>query len=305
VPGGLEDFFPFREWGLTVEYGVVPRTLDVVTRTGDQFQAGPSEVLVDMGQHGRMLVQRDHIVLDVPPGLDLGAIDFYLYGFVPRVVRILREEYSLHASAVVAGGVAVAVMGMSRAGKSTTTMGLVQRGCPLIVDDVLPVDVRDDAVTVHGWDRPLHLREEAAARLGVAPATRREQPGGTKVRTRPGGRGEAVPLGVIVELTIDETSADVRTTWLSGAQRLAVVIEHSDVAQLASADGRQASFFHWAADVADRVPIARVTRPSAGWTLESVVDAVVAIGEEVGEAASGHSGAGRPRRPGPRRGSWR
>jgi hypothetical protein len=272
----VEQYFPFRHWGLTVEFGPLSDSLDVVTRTGVQFQAGPSEVLVDMREHGRMLVQRDRVVLDITPGLNLAAIDYYLYGFVPRVVRILREEYSIHASAVVVGDLAVAVMGMSQAGKSTTTMGLVQRGYPLIVDDVLPVDVRDGSVTVHGWERPLHLREEAAARLGVGRAVRREQPGGTKIRTHPGGRDEAVPLAVLVELTFDEDARDVSATWLTGAERLAVVIAHSDVAQLASADGRQASFFRWAADVANRVPIARVTRPSAGWTLDRVLDAVLA-----------------------------
>ncbi len=173
------------------------------------------------------------------------------------------------------GTTAVAVMGMSTAGKSTTTMALVQRGHPLIVDDVLPVDVHGDRVTVHGWARPLHLREEAAARLGVE-SGRRHQPGGMKVRTIAGGRQDAVELSLLIELTVDEGADEVSAATLSGAERLAVVISHSDVAQLASADGRQQSFFRWAADVADRVPIVRVTRPSRVWTLDQVLDAVEA-----------------------------
>lgn len=276
MTGDVEDFFPFRDWGIAVEFAPLPTILATVTRTGTDFQAGPGEVLADLQGHGRMLVERDRIVLDVPPDLDLAQIDYYLYGFVPRVVRILREQYSLHASAVVIGSAAVAVMGMSRAGKSTTTMGLVHRGYELIVDDVLPVDVDGAAVTVHGWDRPLHLREEAVAQLGVGPLVRRSQPGGTKLRAHVGGRDADTPLSVVVELTVDDDADEVSWTWLSGSERMAVVIGHSDVARLASADGRQASFFRWAAQVADRVPIARVVRPAQGWSLEPVVAAVEA-----------------------------
>lgn len=281
-----DDYFPFSAWGVAVEFGLVPSTLASVTRTGRQFQAGPTEVLVDMGEHGHMLIEQDRIVLDERTRSRLGDIDFYLYGFVPRIIRILREEYSLHASAVVHGRGAVALLGHSTAGKSTTTMGLIRRGHELVVDDVLPVDLSPEGVFVHGWQRPLHLREEAADRMGFGASTRRDQPSGVKVRASAGGRDHPIRLSLLVELVPDDAAREVTVAWLAGAQRAAVVIAHSDVAYLASADGRQRSFFSWAAEVADRVPVARITRPTAGWHLEAVLDAVDEALASTGVAAT-------------------
>lgn len=283
MAGDPHDFFPFDKWGVAVEFGPVPSTLPSVTRTGSQFQAGRTQVLVDMGEHGHMLIERDRVLLEERTRPHLSEIDFYLYGFVPRIIRILREEYSLHASAAVHGTGAVALVGHSNAGKSTTTMGLVRRGHMLVVDDVLPVDLSPEGVFVHGWERPLHLREEAADRLGFGLAERRDQPSGIKVRTSAGGLDRPIPLSVLMELVPDAGSQRVTLTWLAGAQRAAVVIAHSDAAYLASADGRHASFFRWAAEVADRVPVARVTRPTAGWHLDEVLDAVDAAAAVVGD----------------------
>lgn len=274
MAGDPDDYFPFERWGVAVEFAPVPTTLVSVTRMGSQFQAGQTEVLVDMGEHGHMLIERDRVILEEGTRAHLGEIDFYLYGFVPRIIRILREQYSLHASAAVHGMGAVAVLGHSNAGKSTTTMGLVRRGHALVVDDVLPVDLSPEGVFVHGWERPLHLREEAAGRLGFGSAERRDQPSGVKVRTSAGAQESPIPLSLLIELVPDDAAEDVTLLWLAGAQRAAVVIAHSDVAYLASADGRQESFFRWAAEVADRVPVARISRPTRGWHLDEVLDAV-------------------------------
>ncbi len=51
-------------------------------------------------------------------------MDYLVYGWAPRWIRVLRQEYTLHASAVVIDAGALAVMGFSGAGKSTTVTAL-------------------------------------------------------------------------------------------------------------------------------------------------------------------------------------
>lgn len=61
----------------------------------------------------------------------------YLLGPVLGLVLRLRGTPSLHASAVVIDGVAVALVGPAGAGKSSTAAALATRGHPLVADDVL------------------------------------------------------------------------------------------------------------------------------------------------------------------------
>jgi hypothetical protein len=70
----------------------------------------------------------------------------YLLGPVFGLVLRLRGISSLHASAVVMDGVAVALVGAAGTGKSTTAAALAARGHALLADDVLALRVVGDAI---------------------------------------------------------------------------------------------------------------------------------------------------------------
>jgi hypothetical protein len=78
----------------------------------------------------------------------------YLLGPVLGFVLRLRGVVSLHASAVVVDGQAVAFMGPVGAGKSTLAALFAAHGCPVITDDVLPLLHRGNA----WWVQPGYPR---------------------------------------------------------------------------------------------------------------------------------------------------
>lgn len=80
----------------------------------------------------------------------------YFLGPVLGFIAGLRGRSSLHASSVRAGDGAIAVVGCAGAGKSTTAAALVQRGCPLISEDVTVLD--DNAGRFHVLPGYPHIR---------------------------------------------------------------------------------------------------------------------------------------------------
>jgi hypothetical protein len=72
------------------------------------------------------------------------AAALFLCGHIFSFILRRRGIYCLHASCLAVDDRAFALVGDSGAGKSTTATALVDRGCRLVTDDVLPIVPGDD-----------------------------------------------------------------------------------------------------------------------------------------------------------------
>jgi hypothetical protein len=279
------DAFPALEWGVEVVVGQTPERLHGVTRDEGFMQMAPGQFLALIDGVGRMHVTADRVTIQPDPGHTLDELDYVLYGWAPRWIRILRGEYSLHASAVVIDGGALAVMGFSGAGKSTTVTALSRLGHELIVDDVVPVDFVDEVPFVHGWVRPVHLTDEAAAHFDVPDTDRVGALATSKVVASLPSAGGLHRLLLAVELMVDDDAATVTTRRLAGAERLQAILNNANGAGVSAADGRATSFFAWATRVASAIEVYRVSRPPTGWFLDTVTGQIASIVQESQGAA--------------------
>jgi hypothetical protein len=89
---------------------------------------------------------------DWPPSLTIEDTATYLLGPVMGFVMLRRGIISLHASAVVIGSEAVALVGPAGSGKSTTAAAFSTKGFHVLADDVVALDDRTD----HFWVRPAY-----------------------------------------------------------------------------------------------------------------------------------------------------
>ncbi len=108
---------------------------------------------------------------------NLEDISIHLLGIILSFVLRLRGMVSLHASAVVIDGQAVALAGTAGAGKSTTAAVFAQRGHPVLTDDITALKPVADGFFVQP-DRPeIRLWPESSAMLfGSADALPRLSP---------------------------------------------------------------------------------------------------------------------------------
>lgn len=272
--------FPTQQWGVTVRVGEVPDHLENTTRDEGFLQMSATTFLVKTEGIGDMLVTRDEVVLAPYPDSSVEAMGYLIYGWAPRLIRILRREFSVHASAVMIPGGAIAVMGAAMAGKSTTTMGLVRSGLPFIIDDVLPVDFTDEGAVVHGWERPLHLRDSAADFFQVSRENTLVTSVETKVQLTLPSHTSSLPLRFLVELQPDPLVDSVTLTRLSGVAALQACMRNTNSAGIAGADGRGKAFFEWVTTLSQTVPIYQLTRPKEGWSLDAVLDSLQPLVED-------------------------
>jgi hypothetical protein len=97
------------------------------------------------------------------------SVEFILLrGIIPRLLHV-RGVTCLHASAVGVHDGVVGFVGPSGAGKSTVAAALVERGFPLVTDDVLPLhmDTHAAAVLAGPGLSELRLYRQAAVSAGV------------------------------------------------------------------------------------------------------------------------------------------
>lgn len=79
-----------------------------------------------------------------PESLTLEDAATYLLGPVMGFVLLLRGVVCLHASAIVVGNQAIALLGPAGSGKSTTAAAFANRGYSILAEDIVTLDDRGD-----------------------------------------------------------------------------------------------------------------------------------------------------------------
>jgi hypothetical protein len=201
------------------------------------------------------------IVVDQLPNADPRSIRFEIIGMAMAVLLHQRGMLVLHASVVAVAGGAVAFLGASGDGKSTTAACLIRRGNTLVCDDIAPVDfTSDDRPRVFPAYPEMRLWPETAESFGLDSSALPEVYDGTTKRVRRAAEGFAtasLPLRRIYVLASGPRHAVVP---LPPATAVAELLRHSYVANLLRQTGTAAAYFRQCARLAQAVPIARLER---------------------------------------------
>ena len=167
---------------------------------------------------------------------------------------VLRGHLCVHASAVEAGGAAVALCAPSGCGKSTLAALAAAAGHPLVADDLLRVDVDGPAVTVTRGASEIRLREGAAALREVWPGRARATIDGRTAVAPPRTRAERLPLATVVMPVLERDRSDVAVERLRPADAFRPLLACQRLLgwRAAAVVTRE---FEQVAALADRVPV--------------------------------------------------
>lgn len=271
-----------------VAAGSVPDHLPGGTELSRWLEVSPDAAVVRLDTGTRLFATADRLVIDPAPSATAEEMSYLMYSWGTRLVLTLRRHFSLHASAFLVGESAVALIGGSGAGKSTTLLGIQGRGYQAVVDDLLAVRVDPDSpvATCSGWRRPVHVRSRTAAEMPLwdgSPALSVEvRPDQPLLAAAVMHEVSDVPLRFGIHLVASDQVDRVTVEPLSGAVKLGVIKHTVDSFGQASSGGRGADFFAWASGAADRLPMFRLIRPHERWSLDEVLDAVELLLEQVG-----------------------
>jgi hypothetical protein len=136
------------------------------------FQKTPAGILLTWSRYARFLVSdgREIICEPAPGNSDEAVIRHLLMGPVFSILSYQLGTAIFHASAVALASGGVAFMARAGYGKSTQAAAMVQRGAPLITDDLLLLQVVEQKVTALPGVPYLKLWPSSMAMIGEDPA---------------------------------------------------------------------------------------------------------------------------------------
>ncbi|MEO1429118.1 MAG: serine kinase [Cyanobacteria bacterium J06632_19] len=116
---------------------------------------------------GIFLIQRGHKIVVVPTeNATEKGIRLYLVGTVMSILLYQRQFLVLHASVANINGSAVAFLGESGEGKSSTAAAFYRKGYDILTDDVAPVTLAKGPATITPGFPQIKLCRKTAEALG-------------------------------------------------------------------------------------------------------------------------------------------
>ncbi|GAB2974413.1 hypothetical protein [Nocardioides montaniterrae] len=263
--------------GVPVEHGDVPPPWAAAVVQDPWFWADHDRLRF-AADGAELYVEAERVVFSAPDELVRAQADWLLYSTAARAMLTFRRDYNLHASLVLApSGGAVAVLGDSGAGKSTTTIELLRRGWSLGSDDVVVVRHGEDGAVAHPVDRPIHLSEAAVRLLGGDPRLGRPIPDTTKRAYVASADLTPRPLAALVVLSSTAAGDEVTARQVDGLAAVPTIAISADRYGIGKLPEHRADFLAWTTRLCHDVPIWDLRRPPAGETVDAVADAIEQI----------------------------
>jgi len=202
-----------------------------------------------------------------PKETDFGFVTAQILGPILGLILQLRGALVLHASVVVYNGQALALLGGSGAGKSTTAAELCRQGCQGLSDDIAALHYQDDRWWVQPGYPRLRLWPESAETLygpehdlrQIAPGIERWDKRYLELDRGPTSFcSSPQPLGAIYAIDWSDLENDkIQIKPLSSTQALAALDGNSFMGKMLDRDQRQQQIAA-VAKILDSIPIQRV-----------------------------------------------
>ena len=275
---------------VTVRLGAVPETLPACNGhsiRSNRWQARPGAFLMRVEDVARYLVTGGRDMLIDPLGTDDGDVVAFFASSPFTALLQQRGVATLHAAAVATEAGAVLLLGRSGIGKSSLAAALVERGYPLLADDVT-------GVMLDAGGRPVALPAFAHQRLWAHTLDEMHWRGRAQSRVQrglekywvPSQRACAVPLPVCAAFVLEANDhPDIGIEPASPGSAFRLLWKNTHRRRVMSAMGQRLAHFRAVTATARRVPVARMTRPRYPFLLDALADHVEAHLREAGPAA--------------------
>lgn len=244
---------------------------------GPFLWAGPRTFWLEVPQVARYLIRNGNdICIDPAPGSDPDSLRVFLLGSGFGALLFQRGLLVLHGNAVRIGGQCMVCVGPSGAGKSTLAAAFLQRGYPVMADDVVPVDA--DCRALSGVPR-IKLWQDAASQFGLDTGTlRRIRPGLEKfsLPVAIDADATALPVRWIYILSSSNHERDFVIRPIQGMQRFQPLRSNTYRMSYLQGMGLGGDHLGLVGRLAGRIHLAQVVRPVEGFTADALAGRILA-----------------------------
>ncbi len=262
---------------ITIRYGDVPQSLEVVTHAGSAWQIAPGQLLLKIEGVAEYWVNGTEVWICPAPGAKDHDIRIFLLGSVLGFILHQHRILALHASAIRTEHGAVLFTGNSGAGKSTTLAAMVKRGYAMLADDV-------SGIFLDQAGRPQVLPAFPASRLWADAAEKLNQStqGIPRVRTDYDKYQVSVshfcptpvPLLGVYVLTAEQRSDIALKPVESTVQKFSLLAMNTYREVFIAGTGWEKEHFQMISQILEFVYVTQVIRPSQFFMLDELVTSV-------------------------------
>lgn len=202
------------------------------------------------------------------------AIKLFLLGTCMGAALWQKGLTVLHGNAIRIGDGVVICVGHSGAGKSTLAAEFVRRGYPVIADDVVAIDDKNQVLPgiprIKLWQKSLdHFKIDNTNLSRI-----RQNEDKFSLKFDALENDQPFPLRWIIVLQPDDC-ATPKIEPIDRAKSVPELFEHSYRSELLSGFGLQKSHFLKCVEIASRTQLARLRRPTSGFQLEELCDEII------------------------------
>ena len=253
----------------------VPFHLDAPLTKEDNWEAAPGIYLHRGGKRvGRFLVEDGkRITFQRAPQAEDNLIALVFLDSI--IVAILRQQGKivLHANAALTPNGAVAISGESGAGKSTTLTALLQKGCSMLADDILALQMNPQGQVEVALGAPqMNLLDDAAQSLhyDVSGSPRhRWRSGKSIVSTHEYMAETPAPLKALYLLEKNPALKEIHPQLLTGAEKF-IAVQGCIYGPMFPEEHSAA--FPFFSTLIEQTAVYRIQRPVDHWSIPAVLD---------------------------------
>ena len=267
---------PACEPEVTVRVGATAKALRAPADERDLWEAAPGAFLMNVPGVVRCLVTGGHDILVEPHGDSDHDVSIFLTGLMFSALLQQRGVITFHASAIETDSGAVLFVGRSGSGKSSLLAALVERGYPMLADDVAGVvlDAGGHPMALSAFPQ-MRLWADVLDKLGWRNRTRGKVREALEKYLVPVERFRAEPLAVrAVCVLTSHQREDVEIETVSRADAFRWLYMYTYHKQRLHGLGQQPAHFRTVTAMVRQVPIARVARPAHPFRLDALADRV-------------------------------
>ncbi|MEX2461050.1 MAG: aldolase [Paenibacillaceae bacterium] len=220
----------------------------------------------------------ESIIVSPLNGADEDKIRLYLLGTCMGALLMQRRILPLHGSAIAINGKAYAFVGDSGAGKSTLASAFLNKGYPLISDDVIAVTFTKNQIPVVMPAYPQQkLWQESLTEFGMETSgyqsifqreTKYLVPVPSKFISEP------LPLGAVFELS-KIASEGIEIQPIQGLVRLHTLFCQTFRSYLLAKFGLLEWHFNTTANISNKIELYQLRRPHSGFTASQLADLIL------------------------------
>lgn len=258
---------------VTIQFGYVSDTLPGATLIKACTQECKGQFLLTLDRVANYLVENGNsITIQPAPGATEDEIRLFLMGSVWSVLLLQRGLLPLHGCGIMTDNGAVVFTGPSGNGKSTLAAAFMDRGFPLIADELCAIRITDQPMLLQGFPQVL-LWEDALKKLGkdikgLSPA----RPDLLKyiVPVNNTTHHASIPLKRIYILSTDKDNMSI-TPPLKGMKKIQALIDSTYHAHHVEGQGVRVDHFKQCSSAASHIEVKGVERPSGPFDIEKLV----------------------------------